>query len=143
MRSWWGALSLTRADGIVATKGNSSDRRSSCRPPLMGDFGQWVARETASPPQPETAFTAHERLVTIHPFSDGNGRTARLLMNLLLLRADYPPIVIGPDHRTAYLDSLQAIQIDGDAEPYLVFMSDRLEASLDHHIDMLRRGPDR
>jgi len=110
--------------------------------PLMGDFGQWLVRETALLPAPETAFAAHEKLVTIHPFSDGNGRTARLLMNLLLLKSDYPPIVIGPEHRVAYLDSLQAIQIGGDGEPYSAFMSQRLEASLDHYIEMLQRGLD-
>jgi Fic family protein len=45
--------------------------------PLMGDFGQWLSRETTNAPAPDTAFDAHEKLVTIHPFSDGNGRTAR------------------------------------------------------------------
>jgi hypothetical protein len=52
-------------------------------PPLMGDFAQWLG---AAPATPETAFTAHRHLVEIHPFNDGNGRTARLLMNLVLLR---------------------------------------------------------
>ena len=79
---------------------------------------------------PDTAFTAHARIVAIHPFSDGNGRTARLLMNLLLIRAGYPPIVIGPEHRVAYIDALEALQLGGDARPYDEFMATRLEASL-------------
>jgi Fic family protein len=63
-------------------------------PALMGDFAGWLA--TASP-TPQTAFTAHRRLVDIHPFNDGNGRTARLLMNLLLIRSGYPPVAVRPE----------------------------------------------
>ena len=110
--------------------------------PLMGDLGQWLARETADAAgiAPEVAFRAHERLATIHPFTDGNGRTGRLLMNLVLLKAGYPPVVIGPEERLAYVDGLQALQVGGYAGPYTAFMIERLEASLDHHLDALRRG---
>lgn len=106
-------------------------------PPLMGDFAAWLATAEAGP---ETAFEAHLRVVTIHPFSDGNGRAARLLMNLLLLQAGYPPVVTGPEHRAAYIDALQAVQLREDPEPYARFMAERLEASLDHHIEMLERA---
>jgi Fic family protein len=106
-------------------------------PALMGDFAVWLA---AAPAGFETAFAAHARLVAIHPFSDANGRTARLLMNLLLMRAGFPPLVIGPEHRAAYIDALQALQRRADAEPYQSFMTERLEASLDHHLAMLRRA---
>jgi cell filamentation protein, protein adenylyltransferase len=105
-------------------------------PALMGDFTAWLA---AAPDGPETAFAAHARLVAIHPFSDGNGRTARLLMNLVLMRAGYPPVVIGPEHRAAYIDALQALQLRSDPEPYQRFMTERLSASLDHHLAMLER----
>jgi Fic family protein len=94
------------------------------------------------PPTPETAFTAHERLVTIHPFADGNGRTARLLMSLVLLKGGYPPVVVGPEHRAAHIDSLQALQLGCDPAPNEKFMSERLEAGLDHTLAMLNRGLD-
>ena len=87
--------------------------------PLMTDFGRWLASATATA---ETAFTAHERFETIHPFSDGNGRTGRLLMNLVLSRAGYPPVVIGPEQRLQYNETLAAIQIRDDHEPYREFM---------------------
>lgn len=106
-------------------------------PPLMGDFAAWLATAEAGP---ETAFEAHLRLVTIHPFSDGNGRAARLLMNLVLMQAGFPPVVIGPEHRAAYIDALQAMQLRNDPEPYRRFMAERLEASLDHHIELLERA---
>jgi Fic family protein len=106
-------------------------------PALMGDFAQWLA---TAPVDADTAFAAHARLVTIHPFSDGNGRTARLLMNLLLLRSGYPPLVIAPEHRARYIDALQALQLQGDPAPYAALMAERLEASLDHHLDLLARA---
>ena len=56
-------------------------------PALMADFAAWMGEAPATPP---TAFAAHHRLVDIHPFADGNGRTARLLMNLLLIKGGYP-----------------------------------------------------
>ena len=64
--------------------------------PLMGDLGRWLG---LAPATVETAIAVRERLVSIDPFADGNGRTARLLMNLVPLRGGYPPIVVGPDHR--------------------------------------------
>jgi Fic family protein len=105
-------------------------------PALMGDFAAWLG---AAPADPGTAFAAHARFVAIHPFSDGNGRTARLLMNLTLMQAGYPPVVIGPEQRVVYIDALQALQLGNDPQPYRRFMAERLEASLDHHLAMLER----
>jgi cell filamentation protein, protein adenylyltransferase len=106
-------------------------------PAPMGDFVHWL--QTA-PTNADTAFSAHARLVAIHPFSDGNGRTARLLMNLLLLRAGYPPVVIGPEHRAGYIDALEALQLRNDPSGYEAFMAERLAASLDHYLDLLSRS---
>jgi Fic family protein len=106
-------------------------------PALMGDFAIWLA---AAPAGFDTAFSAHARLVAIHPFSDGNGRTGRLLMNLLLMQAGYPPVVIGPEHRAAYIDALQELQLRRNEPPYRCFMIRRLEASLDHILAALERA---
>lgn len=93
------------------------------------------------------AFEAHYDLVTIHPSANGNGRTARLLMNMLLLRSGYTPVVIGPEHRAGYLAVLEARQIaeplgHGIVDPpsrsaYDAFMSARLVASLEDHLAVL------
>lgn len=107
-------------------------------PSRMGDLSRWLEK---APLTPETAFDAHEGLVTIHPFSDGNGRTARLLMNLLLLKGGYPPLVIRPEDRPAYFDALDATR-SGDRPAYHRFMNARLETSLDHHLELLHRGLD-
>jgi hypothetical protein len=66
----------------------------------MGDFAAWL---TSAPATPATAFTAHRRLANSHPFNDGNGRTARLLMNLVLSPGGYPPIAVRPEDRPAYI----------------------------------------
>lgn len=106
-------------------------------PALMGDLASWL-RHAA--PSPEVAFEAHYRLVTIHPFSDGNGRTARLLMNLLLFRSGYPPVAIGPEERVAYLDALETRQSGGGEGPWHDLMAERLEAALDAYLEHLTRG---
>jgi Fic family protein len=84
-------------------------------PARMGDFAQWLGTAAATP---ETVFTAHRRLVEIHPFNDGNGRTARLLMNLVLLRGAYPPVAVRPEDRPAYIGALQDAQAGRGSERF-------------------------
>lgn len=62
---------------------------------LMQQFERWLNSETALTMHPiRYAALAHYKLVHIHPFTDGNGRTSRLLMNTILMRAGYPPVII-------------------------------------------------
>jgi Fic family protein len=95
-----------------------------------------VARRRAG--GPVTAIDAHRRLVDIHPFNDGNGRTARLLMNLLLLRAGYPPVAVRPPDRVAYIAALQRHQAGGGSDAFDAMLLARLEASLDDTLAALR-----
>lgn len=107
----------------------------------MAAFGTWLEQAA---PTPENAFEAHFRLVSIHPFVDGNGRTARLLMTLLLLRGAWPPAVIRPEDRLAYLTSLERAQTAGDMGPYRDLMCRALDRSLDSVLEMVRalRSPE-
>lgn len=74
---------------------------------LMRDFALWLNSESALRLHPvEYATMAHYRFVSIHPFRDGNGRIARLLMNLLLIRAGYPIVVIDNQIRNDYINAL-------------------------------------
>ena len=73
-------------------------------PALMGDFVAWLR---TVPTTPEEVFAAHRRLVEIHPFNDGNGRTARLVMNLVLIRGGYPPLAVRPEDCVAYIRALR------------------------------------
>jgi Fic family protein len=82
-------------------------------PILMGDFAAWLGKALDTP---ETAFAAHRRLQEIQPFQDGNGRTARLLLNLLLMRGGYPPIAVGAESSDALLYQL----LDSALDRYLL-----------------------
>lgn len=80
-------------------------------PDLMGEFVAWLASPQAKTLHPvEYSALAHYKFVTIHPFRDGNGRAARLLMNLLLLRAGYPITVLTNEQRAEYIESLVEAQ---------------------------------
>ncbi len=89
---------------------------------LMQDYGLWLLSEEAKKLHPAVfAAEAHERLVTIHPFIDGNGRTSRLIMNLILLRYGYPIANISGDteSRLAYYDALEQASLTKNKEPFL------------------------
>lgn len=106
-------------------------------PALMGDFAAWLA---PAPNTPETAFDAHRRLVDIHPFNDGNGRTARLLMNLVLIRGGYPPVAVRPEDRLEYIHSLQQEQAGQGAENLNALLYRRLDATLAEYLSALEEA---
>jgi Fic family protein len=103
-------------------------------PQLMADFGRWLE---AAPPSPAAAFDAHFRLTAIHPFADGNGRAARLLMNLLLIRGGYPPLAVRPQDRLRYLETLEHASLTNDLAPFQRLMHERLEATLGEYLTAL------
>ena len=84
-------------------------------PDLMAEFGGWLSQTHPLHPV-ETATEIHARLVTIHPFTDGNGRIARLLMNLQLLRMGHPLAIVSAADRVAYIEAVIAWQ-SGDTKP--------------------------
>ena len=82
----------------------------------------------------------HERLVTIHPFIDGNGRTSRLLMNLILLQNGFPLAIIGGDYenRMAYYDALEKSQGAEGRSAFIEFIAQKVKDSLERYIGILR-----
>lgn len=106
-------------------------------PDLMKALGGWLEH---APPTPEAAFEAHFRLTAVHPFSDGNGRTARLLMNFVLLRGGYPPVAVRPEDRKIYLDALERGSLADDLHPFQAFMHERLDTILDEYLSALRQA---
>jgi Fic family protein len=106
-------------------------------PQLMKDFGEWLSK---AEPVPAASFDAHFRFVAIHPFSDGNGRAARLLMNLLLLRGGYPPVAVRPEDRKSYLDALEHASTRDDLRPFHTFMHQRLDATLAEYLRVLQEA---
>ncbi len=107
-------------------------------PDLMNEFIQWLTTTADSPIM--IAAQAHYRLVSIHPFIDGNGRTARLLMNLLLIQEGYPPAIIPMEKRAAYLAALTEIDATGNYKDFKVLITQAVEHSLDVYLEAAQKS---
>ncbi len=85
------------------------------------------------------AAEMHERLVNIHPFIDGNGRTSRLVMNLILLQHGYPLAIIGGDYesRMAYYNALE--QAPDNKTIFLAFIAQKVLDALNRYATILRQ----
>ena len=107
-------------------------------PAEMSTFAQWltVVTDPREPPLDRDALiravTAHAWLVYVHPFIDGNGRTARLLMNLLLTRSGFPIGIIRRQDRSRYYDALEASQAS-DISPLLRLVGECIQESLSEY----------
>ncbi|MEG4576838.1 Fic family protein [Microcoleus sp. N3A4] len=111
---------------------------------LMPEFIEWLNSDKIKSLHPlEFAAEAHLRLVSIHPFRDGNGRTGRLLMNLLLLRAGYSIVIISNQVRAAYIDAIAEAQQHGSGiHPLLDLIVDAARYSLIETLQILATASD-
>lgn len=91
----------------------------------------------------ELAALAHFRIVDIHPFLDGNGRVARLLMNLVLVKHGYPITIVQKAERNRYYAVLEKAHF-GDLKPFMDFTARAVERSLNLYLEALepRRLPE-
>lgn len=101
----------TRPNSVITRTGERFEYASPDETPaLMSDLVDWYNQEEArgdlSPV--ELAALFHYRYIRIHPFEDGNGRIARLLVNYILSRHGYPMIVVRSRKKKEYLDALSA-----------------------------------
>jgi Fic family protein len=84
----------------------------------------------------ELATVFHHKLVWIHPFFDGNGRTVRLAMNLLLMRSGFPPAIILKNDRKKYYEALNQAN-GGNYQKLTLLMCQSLERTLNIYINAL------
>lgn len=84
----------------------------------------------------ELSAEMHERLVTIHPFIDGNGRTSRLLMNLILLQNGFPIAILKGDaeNRLKYYSALESAQTENDKKPFLNLITENVRETMERII---------
>ena len=109
---------------------------------LVDAFRQAQAEVEAGELHPLIAAAAlHHEFVAIHPFPDGNGRVARVLMNLLLMRAGYPPAVVCTERKDTYFGALAQADA-GDGEPFALFVAEELESTMQLYLRALRGEPD-
>jgi Fic family protein len=107
-------------------------------PAEMGLFGEWLQKASV-PGQLFSldeallaACAAHTWFVTIHPFIDGNGRVARLVMNLMLMRFGFPIAVISREDRLRYYDALEISQTS-DLTAFVALVSESVDESLEEY----------
>lgn len=79
----------------------------------------------------------HIEFVKIHPFIDGNGRTARLLLNFELMKNGYPPIVIEKENRAEYYATLDLAHTSGDSRPFIEMTARMMNNTLDWYLKLV------
>lgn len=100
----------------------------------MEEFVEWLNSENTLRIHPvELAALAHYKFVIIHPFVDGNGRTARLLMNLILMQAGFPPVVVKVEDRLHYYEALKLAN-EGDLRHFIRLIASCTDKTLDHYL---------
>jgi Fic family protein len=125
-----------RNSGVRITGANFIPPNALKVPDLMAELVSWVNENPLGLHPLELATAFHHRFVYIHPFFDGNGRTVRLLYNLLLMTLGYPPAIILRNDRKKYYEALNQAN-DGKYDKLCLLMSQALERSLDIYLSNL------
>lgn len=89
----------------------------------------------------ELAARAHHRLVSIHPFDDGNGRVARLLMNLILMQNAYIPVIIRQENREDYYRALMKADA-GNTDDFIQLVAEEEKSGLQMVLDVINTKPE-
>jgi len=105
-------------------------------PILMSELIKWVQSKSKDVHPIERAATFHHKIAHIHPFFDGNGRTARLAMNVLLMQNGYPLVIILKNDRKKYYDVLEKAD-KGKLEPLIKFVAQAVEKSLNIYLNAI------
>lgn len=104
-------------------------------PQMMADLIQWYEQQSYHPV--ERAARLHVDFVGIHPFVDGNGRTARLLMNFDLMAAGYLPVIIKAEHRLTYYEALDKAHTKQQYDDYIALVIAAEEERLTDYLNIV------
>jgi Fic family protein len=105
-------------------------------PRLMQSLIDWMRKKRKTLHPVELAAILHHRLANIHPFFDGNGRTSRLVMNIILMQAGFPLVVVLKNDRKKYYRTLAEAD-KGNYFPFVLFIAQAVQRSLDIYIKTL------
>ncbi len=108
-------------------------------PDRMAELIAWLDRQQETHPA-QIAADLHFKFVEIHPFIDGNGRSARLLMNLTLLQHGYPLAIIKMSERLAYMMAINEGTVSGNLEPFREIIYTAIERTLDAWLTAVNGG---
>lgn len=100
-------------------------------PEQMEAFIEWYTTDAQTLHPVERAARVHGEFVKIHPFTDGNGRTSRLLMNLVLMQSGFPATVIEVEQRLAYYEALDTAHCTGDYSSFIALVADSVKRSFE------------
>lgn len=123
-----------RTSGVRISGANFVPPNALKVPDLLNELINWITESDLDIIIKSSIF--HHRFVWIHPFFDGNGRTVRLVFNLLLMQEGYPPAIILKNDRKKYYDALNAAN-KGNYAKLLLLVMQALERSLDIYVGSL------
>lgn len=103
-------------------------------PGLMQDLCIWYNTEKNTSHPALLAAEFHYKFVKIHPFLDGNGRTIRLLINMILMKHAYPMIIIPPVRRHEYIQTLHSSSLK---ESFIEFFLDVVDVNIEDYLRMI------
>ena len=105
-------------------------------PKMMSNLIDWVGDNKKKMHPVELASILHHKLVYIHPFFDGNGRTSRLAMNIILMQAGFPLVIVMKNDRKRYYKTL-SLADKGDYALFVNFIGRAVERTLDIYLKIL------
>ena len=82
----------------------------------------------------ELAAWTHAEFVRIHPYTDGNGRTSRMIMNYQLMENGFLPVSIAKENRLEYFEALEAYAVNGDLAPFAEMIAGLEQQRLEEYI---------
>lgn len=125
-----------RNGGVRITGANFTPPNANKVPDLLDELIDFINTNPLNLNDIELATIFHHKLVWIHPFFDGNGRTVRLSMNLLLMRCGFPPAIILKNDRKKYYEALNQAN-NGNYQKLTLLMCQSLERTLNIYINAL------
>lgn len=105
-------------------------------PKMMRNLIAWIKNNKNNLSSIELASILHHKLVYIHPFFDGNGRTSRLAMNVILMQSGFPLVIVMKNDRKKYYQTL-SLADKGDYIPFVNFIARAVERTLDIYLKIL------
>jgi Fic family protein len=110
--------------------------------PMLAEWLAWFTTGPGLAYEPLVRFAiSHHDFEVVHPFEDGNGRTGRLLLNLMLLREGYPPALILREWRGRYLQALDRATLSGNYSPIANLVGQAVEGGLDLYLAACEEFP--